>query len=90
MWRKSNKLLKFTLDDGSDEDRIILSGIKNFYSPEELVGKVLLAITNIPPRKMMGIESSGMILSTVFDYDGEEKLNLIILDNNIPAGSKVY
>ena len=87
---KSNKLLRFTLDDGTEEERIILSGIKNFYSAEELVGKTLVAITNLPPRKMMGIESCGMLLSAVCDYDGEEKLNLIMLDDNIPAGSKLY
>ena len=87
---KSNKLLQFTLDDGSGTDRTILSGIKNFYSADELVGKILLAITNLPPRKMMGVESCGMLLSAVCDYDGEEKLNLIMLDENIPAGSKIY
>ena len=87
---KSKKLLKFTLDDGSDKERIILSGIKNDYSAEELVGKTLLAITNLPPRKMMGIESCGMLLSAICEYDGEEKLNLIMLDDNIPAGSKLY
>ena len=87
---KSKKLLKFTLDDGSGTDRTILSGIKNFYSADELVGKTLLAITNLPPRKMMGVESCGMLLSAVCDYDGEEKLNLIMLDENIPAGSKLY
>ena len=87
---KSKKLLKFTLDDGSGKDRIILSGIKNFYSAEELVGKMLLAITNLPPREMMGIESCGMLLSAVCDYDGEELLNLIMLDGNIPAGAKIY
>lgn len=87
---KSKKLLKFTLDDGSGKDRIILSGIKNFYSAEELVGKTLLAITNLPPREMMGIESCGMLLSAVCDYDGEELLNLIMLDGNIPAGAKLY
>lgn len=87
---KSNKLLQFTLDDGSGTDRTILSGIKNFYSADELVGKTLLAITNLPPRKMMGVESCGMLLSAVCDYDGEEKLNLIMLDENIPAGSKIY
>lgn len=87
---KSKKLLKFTLDDGSGKDRIILSGIKNFYSTEELVGKTLLAITNLPPREMMGIESCGMLLSAVCDYDGEELLNLIMLDGNIPAGAKIY
>lgn len=87
---KSKKLLKFTLDDGSVKDRTILSGIKNFYSTEELVGKTLLAITNLPPREMMGIESCGMLLSAVCDYDGEELLNLIMLDGNIPAGAKIY
>lgn len=87
---KSNKLLQFTLDDGSGTDRTILSGIKNFYSADELVGKTLLAITNLPPRKMMGVESCGMLLSAVCDYDGEEKLNLIMLDENIPAGAKIY
>ena len=87
---KSKKLLKFTLDDGSGKDRVILSGIKNFYSAEELVGKTLLAITNLPPREMMGIESCGMLLSAVCDYDGEELLNLIMLDGNIPAGAKLY
>ena len=87
---KSNKVLQFTLDDGSGTDRTILSGIKNFYSADELVGKTLLAITNLPPRKMMGVESCGMLLSAVCDYDGEEKLNLIMLDENIPAGSKIY
>ncbi|MDD7730743.1 MAG: lysine--tRNA ligase [Eubacteriales bacterium] len=87
---KSKKLLKFTLDDGSGKDRVILSGIKNFYSAEELVGKTLLAITNLPPREMMGIESCGMLLSAVCDYDGEELLNLIMLDGNIPAGAKIY
>lgn len=87
---KSKKLLKFTLDDGSSEDRIILSGIKDYYSAEELVGKKLLAITNLPPRKMMGEESQGMLLSAVAEHDGEELLNLIILDENIPAGAKIY
>ena len=87
---KSNKLLKFTLDDGTEEERTILSGIKNFYSAEELVGKTLVAITNLPPRKMMGLESCGMLLSAVCDYDGEELLNLLMLDDKIPAGSKLY
>lgn len=87
---KSKKLLKFTLDDGSSKDRIILSGIKDYYSAEELVGKKLLAITNLPPRKMMGEESQGMLLSAVAEHDGEELLNLIILDENIPAGAKIY
>ena len=87
---KSKKLLKFTLDDGSGEDRIILSGIKNVYDAEELIGKTLVAITNLPPRKMMGVESCGMLLSAVFDYDGEELLNLVMLEDKIPAGSKLY
>lgn len=87
---KSKKLLKFTLDDGSSEDRIILSGIKDYYSAEELVGKKLLAITNLPPRKMMGEESQGMLLSAVCEEGGGELLNLIILDENIPAGAKLY
>ena len=87
---KSKKLLKFTLDDGSDKERVILSGIKDNYSAEELVGKTLLAITNLPPRKMMGIYSEGMIISAICEYDGEEKLNLIMLDSNIPAGAKLY
>ncbi|MDU3687223.1 MAG: lysine--tRNA ligase [Anaerococcus hydrogenalis] len=87
---KSRKLLEFTLDDGSGENRTILSGIKAYYSPEELVGKTLLAITNLPPRKMMGIDSCGMILSAIHEKDGEERLNLIILKNNIPAGAKIY
>ena len=87
---KSKKLLKFTLDDGSDKERTILSGIKNYYSAEELTGKTLVAITNLPPRKMMGIESEGMIISAVCEYDGEEKLDLLILNENIPAGAKLY
>ena len=87
---KSKKLLKFTLNDGSGEERVILSGIKDYYSAEELVGKTLLAICNLPPRKMMGIESEGMIISAICEYDGQEKLNLIMLDNNIPAGAKLY
>ncbi len=87
---KSKKLLEFTLDDGSGKNRTILSGIKAYYSAEELVGKTLLAITNLPPRKMMGINSEGMILSAIHEKDGQEQLNLIILKNNIPAGAKVY
>jgi len=87
---KSKKLLQFTLDDGSGENRTILSGIHNFYEPEELVGKTLLAITNLPPRAMMGIESCGMLLSAIHDEEGEEKLNLIMLSNRIPAGAKLY
>ncbi|MDU1234369.1 lysine--tRNA ligase [Peptostreptococcus anaerobius] len=87
---KSKKLLKFTLDDGSEKERVILSGIKEYYSAESLIGKKLLAICNLPPRKMMGIDSEGMIISAICEYDGEEKLNLIMLDDNIPAGSKLY
>ena len=87
---QSKKLLKFTLDDGSERERVILSGIKEYYSAESLIGKTLLAICNLPPRKMMGIDSEGMIISAICEYDGEEKLNLIMLDNNIPAGSKLY
>lgn len=87
---KSKKLLKFTLDDGSDKDRIILSGIKENYSAEELVGKTLLAICNLPPRKMMGIDSEGMIISAIHEEEGKEKLNLIMLSPRIPAGAKMY
>ena len=87
---KSKKLLKFTLDDGTGKDRIILSGIKNNYSADELIGKTLLAIVNLPPREMMGETSQGMLLSAVCDYDGEELLNLIMLDSNIQAGAKLY
>ncbi|MFL8905580.1 lysine--tRNA ligase [Helcococcus kunzii] len=87
---KSKKLLKFTLNDGSDKERIILSGIKNYYSAEELIGKTLVAITNLPPRKMMGIESEGMIISAIHEEEGEEKLNLLMLSNRIPAGAKLY
>ena len=87
---KSKKLLKFTLDDGSGEDRIILSGIKNVYDAEELIGKTLVAITNLPSRKMMGVESCGMLLSAVCEYDGEELLNLVMLEDKIPSGAKLY
>lgn len=87
---KSKKLLKFTLDDGTGKDRIILSGIKNNYSAEELIGKTLLAIVNLPERQMMGESSQGMLLSAICEYDGEELLNLIMLDSNIPAGAKLY
>lgn len=87
---KSKKLLKFVLNDGSGKDRIILSGIHDVYEPEDLLGKTLVAITNLPPRKMMGIESEGMLLSAVCEYDGAEALNLIMLDDSIPAGSKLY
>lgn len=86
---KSKKLLQFTLDDGTGKDRTILSGIHSFYEPETLVGKTLLAIVNLPPRVMMGIESCGMLLSAVHTEEGEEKLNLIMLDNHIPAGAKL-
>ena len=87
---KSKKLLKFTLDDGTGEERTILSGIKNYYNAEDLVGKTLLAIVNLPPRKMMGIDSEGMIISAVHEEEGEERLNLVILSNRIPAGAKMY
>lgn len=88
--KKSKKLLHFVLDDGTGTDRIILSGIHAFYEPEELVGKTLLAITNLPPRKMMGIDSCGMLMSAVHNVAREEKLNLIMLDDAIPAGAKLY
>ena len=88
--KKSKKLLHFILDDGTGTDRVILSGIHAFYEPEELVGKTLLAITNLPPRKMMGIESCGMLMSAVHTVGGEEKLNLVMLDDAIPAGAKLY
>ena len=84
---KSKKLLKFILDDGSGEDRVILSGIHDYY---ELVGKTCIAITNLPPRKMMGIDSCGMLISAVYEYDGHEGLNLLMVDDNIPAGAKLY
>lgn len=87
---KSKKLLHFTLDDGTGTDRTILSGIHAFYEPEELVGKTLLAITNLPPRAMMGIDSCGMLLSAIHTENGEEKLNLVMLDDAIPAGAKLY
>lgn len=87
---KSKKLLKFVLDDGSDEERVILSGIHDYYEPEELVGKTLLAITNLPPRKMMGIDSCGMIISATHLVEGREGLNVLILDDKIPAGAKLY
>ena len=88
--KKSKKLLQFTLDDGTGEDRTILSGIHEFYEPEELVGKTLVAIVNLPPRKMMGIESCGMLLSAVHKEEEEEKLNLLMVSNKIPAGAKLY
>ena len=87
---KSKKLLKFVLDDGSGSERIILSGIHEYYEPEELVGKTLIAITNLPPRKMMGIDSCGMLISAVHEYDGKEALNLLMVDDRIPAGAKLY
>lgn len=87
---KSKKLLQFTLDDGTDVDRTILSGIHEYYEPEQLIGKTCVAITNLPPRKMMGIDSCGMLISAVYDYDGREGLNLLMLDKNIPAGAKLY
>lgn len=91
---KSKKLLKFTLDDGSDEKRTILSGIHAYYEPEELVGKTCIAITNLPPRKMMGIESCGMLISAVHKEGSgeaaEEKLHLLMVDPSIPAGAKLY
>ena len=87
---KSKKLLKFTLNDGTDRKRTILSGIHEYYEPEELVGKTCVAITNLPPRKMMGIDSEGMLISAVYEYDGHEGLNLLMLDDSIPAGAKLY
>ena len=87
---KSKKLLKFVLDDGVRKDRVILSGIHEYYEPEELVGKTLVAITNLPPRKMMGIDSEGMIISAVYEHDGKEGLNLLMLSDEIPAGAKLY
>ena len=86
----SKKLLQFTLDDGSGTDRTILSGIHAYYEPEELLGKTLVAITNLPPRAMMGIESCGMLLSAIHSEEGEERLNLLMVDNRIPAGAKLY
>ena len=87
---KSTKLLQFTLDDGTGTDRTILSGIHAFYEPEELIGKTCIAITNLPPRKMMGIDSCGMLLSAIHEEEGEEKLNLLMVDPHIPAGAKLY
>lgn len=87
---KSKKLLQFTLDDGTGKDRTILSGIHAFYEPEELIGKTLIAIVNLPPRKMMGIDSCGMLLSAVHEEEGEEKLHLLMVDDHIPAGAKLY
>ena len=88
--KKSKKLLQFVLDDGTGTERIILSGVHAFYEPEELVGKTLLAIVNLPPRQMMGIESCGMLMSAIHNVAGEEKLNLVMLDDAIPAGAKLY
>ena len=88
--KKSKKLLKFTLDDGTGTDRIILSGIHEYYEPEELVGKTCVAITNLPPRPMMGIDSCGMLISAVHHEEGAEKLHLLMLDPHIPAGAKRY
>ena len=88
--KKSKKLLKFTLDDGTGTERIILSGIHTYYEPEELIGKTCVAIVNLPPRPMMGIESCGMLLSAVHKEEGEEKLHLLMVDPHIPAGAKLY
>ena len=88
--KKSKKLLKFVLDDGTGEDRVILSGIHEYYEPEELVGKTCVAITNLPPRPMMGIDSCGMLISAVHHEEGVEKLHLLMLDPHIPAGAKMY
>ena len=88
--KKSKKLLKFVLDDGTGEDRVILSGIHEYYEPEELVGKTCVAIVNLPPRPMMGIDSCGMLISAVHHEEGVEKLHLLMLDPHIPAGAKLY
>ena len=88
--KKSKKLLKFVLDDGTGTDRVILSGIHEYYEPEELVGKTCIAITNLPPRAMMGIDSCGMLISAVHHENGEEKLHLLMVDPHIPAGAKLY
>lgn len=87
---KSRKLLKFVLDDGCRKDRVILSGIHEYYEPEELIGKTAIAIVNLPPRKMMGIDSEGMLISAVHEEDGHEGLNLLMVDDRIPAGAKLY
>ena len=87
---KSKKLLKFTLNDGTDRKRTILSGIHEYYEPEELIGKTAIAIVNLPPRKMMGIDSEGMLISAVHEEDGREGLNLLMVDDHIPAGAKLY
>ena len=88
--KKSKKLLQFTLDDGSGKDRTILCGIHAFYEPEDLIGKTVIAIVNLPPRNMMGIDSCGMLLSAIHEEDGEEKLHLLMVDDHIPAGAKLY
>ena len=88
--KKSKKLLKFVLDDGTGVDRVILSGIHEYYEPEELIGKTCIAITNLPPRPMMGIDSCGMLISAVHHENGEEKLHLLMVDPHIPAGAKLY
>ena len=88
--KKSTKLLKFILDDGTGTDRVILSGIHEYYEPEELVGKTCIAITNLPPRPMMGIDSCGMLISAVHHENGQEKLHLLMVDPHIPAGAKLY
>lgn len=88
--KKSKKLLQFTLDDGTGTNRTILSGIHAFYEPEALVGKTLIAITNLPPRPMMGVDSCGMLLSALHKEEGEEKLHLLMVDDHIPAGAKLY
>ena len=87
--KKSKKLLKFVLDDGTGTDRVILSGIHEYYEPEELVGKTCVAITNLPPRPMMGIDSCGMLISAVHKEHGEEKVNLMLIDDSVPAGAKL-
>ena len=87
--KKSDKLLKFTLDDGSGTDRTIVSGIRHYYQPEQLIGKTAVAVLNLPPRKMMGIPSCGMLISAVHKEKGEEKLHLLLLDDSIPAGAKL-
>ena len=88
--KKSKKLLKFVLDDGTGTDRVILSGIHDYYEPEELIGKTCVAIVNLPPRPMMGIDSCGMLISAVHKENGQEGLNLLMLDDKIPAGAKLY
>lgn len=87
---KSKKLLKFVLDDGTGKDRVILSGIHDYYEPKELVGKTCIAITNLPPRPMMGIDSCGMLISAVHTEEDEERLHLLMVDDHIPAGAKLY